>query len=497
MYFLGIESSARATKAIVVDLESASVIASATAPHSLIDGLPEGHLEQDPAEWIEALDKTVKDCLNQLGPRRNDVVAMAVGAQSKGFVILDEDNQIIRPSKVSGDQSALKQLDQFNREFGGPPGLSELTGNALEADGLAAQLLWLKEREPYNFQKAVSVMQSHDFLNYWLTGVRRAEVGDASRTGLLDVKTGNWHEILVDFIDPGLSNMLLPVSGEVSVLGSLRKEVFLSWGLHREILVSAGSGRAMMAALGSGSSHLGTAVIDLGLTGAVWGLSGQPHPDPRNEVSIWCDATHQWLAHFEEDSAVASLEIMQEHYAWNGQQMEAAAAAAEVGAGGLMALPLGHGTKHQGGQGMFHGVTTGNFTPGNMARASLEGVAVGLAYGFHRMRELEIDFQTVCVTGKGVGSKLWRQLLADVCGVQTYSLKNQEGAALGAAIHAAVAYFRQTGESLSFSEMAAYAVVAEDDSWCTPDEGRHKFYLDQLSKQQYLAETLIGAGFLV
>ncbi|MDB4692177.1 FGGY-family carbohydrate kinase, partial [Akkermansiaceae bacterium] len=120
-----------------------------------------------------------------------------------------------------------------------------------------------------------------------------------------------------------------------------------------------------------------------------------------------------------------------------------------------------------------------------------------LAYGFHRMRELEIDFQTVCVTGKGVGSKLWRQLLADVCGVQTYSLKNQEGAALGAAIHAAVAYFRQTGESLSFSEMAAYAVVAEDDSWCTPDEGRHKFYLDQLSKQQYLAETLIGAGFLV
>jgi len=496
MYFLGIESAARATKAIVVDLESAAVVASATAPHSFIAGLPAGHLEQDPAEWIEAVDQTVKKCLEQLGPRKNDVVAMAVGAQSKGFVILDGENQIIRPSKVEGDTSAHKQLDHLNREFGGPPGLSELTGNALEVDGLAAQILWLKEREPYNFQKAEAIMQPHDFLNYWLTGERRTEMGDASRTGLLDVKTGNWQEMIVDFIDPGLSEMLLPLGGEVSMLGNLRKEVWQSWGLKDEIMVSAGSGRAMMSALGSGSAHLGTAVIDLGVSGAVWGLSAKPLTDPRNEVSMWCDATYQWLAHFDEERAVASLEMVQEHYGWNGQQMEAAASAAEVGAGGLMSLPLGHGTK-QGGEGMFHGVTTSNFTPGNMARASLEGIAVSLGYGFHRMSELGIDFQSVCVSGKGVGSKFWRQLLADVCGVQTYSLKNQEGAALGAAIHAAVVYFQQSGESLSFSEMAAYAVIAEEDSWCRPDEDRHSFYLEQLSKQQYLAETLIGAGFLV
>ncbi len=497
MYFLGIESAARATKAIVVDLESASVVASATSPHSLIDGLPAGHLEQEPAEWIEALDLSVKSCLEQLGTRRNDIVAMAVGAQSKGFVVLDSENQIIRPSKIAGDQSSVKQLDQFNREFGGPPGLSELTGNALEIDGLAAQLLWLKEREPYNFQKVASIMQPHDFLNYWLTGVRRAEMGDASRTGLLDVKTGNWHEMLVDFIDPTLSDKLLPLGGDASILGSLRKEIVESWGLSREILVSAGSGREMMSALGSGSSHSGSAVIDLGYTGAVWGLSDQPHTDPRNEVSMWCDATHQWLAHFEEDRAVASLEMIQEHYGWNGQQMEAAAASAPVGSDGLLSLPIGHGTRHQGGEGMFYGITTTNFTPANMARASLEGIAVGLAYGFHRMSELGIDFQAVCVTGNGVGSQFWRQLLADVCGVQTYAIKNQEGAALGAAIHAAVAYFQQTGESLSFSEMAAYAVIADEETWCTPHDDRHAFYLDQLSKQQYLAETLIGSGFLV
>ncbi len=497
MYFLGVESATRATRAIVVDLDSACVVASATVPHSFIEGLPAGHLEQDPAGWVTALDQAVRGCLQQLGPKKDEVVAMAVGAQSKGMVILDQKNQIIRPAKVSGDRSTGKQVDQFNREFGGPPGFCELTGNALDEDGLAAQILWLKEREPFNFQKAASVMQPRDFLNYWLTGVRRAEMGDASRTGLLDVKTGNWHEMIIEFIDPRLFKMLLPLGGDALSLGGLRKEVLQSWGLSGEILVSAGSGRVMMSALASGSSRLGTAVLELGVTGAVWGLSAQPHVDPRNEVSMWCDATHQWLAHFEEDQAVASLEMVQDHYGWNGQQMELAASSSEIGAGGLMALPLGHGTKHQDGEGMFYGITMRNFTPSNMARATLEGIAVRLAYGYHRMSELGIDFGTVCVTGRGADSQFWRQLIADVCGVKSYSLKNQEGAALGAAIHAAVAYFQQTGEGLSFSDMAAYAVITDEESWCEPDEGRHQFYLNQLSKQQYLAETLIGSGFLV
>ncbi|MGJ8695113.1 MAG: FGGY family carbohydrate kinase [Verrucomicrobiaceae bacterium] len=497
MYFLGIESGAHATRAIVVDLESASVTASSTAPHSLVEGLPAGHQEQDPAVWIQALDQAVRDCLVQLGPRRNDVVALAVGAQSKGLVLLDHENQIIRPAKIAGDTSARTQLDLLNREFGGPPGLSELTGNALEVDCPATWLLWLKEREPYLFQKTETVMQPHDFLNYWLTGVKRGEVGDASRSGLLEVKSGRWNASICDYIDPRLREMLLPLGGNGAVMGALRPEVAQSWGFQREILVSTGSGRAMMAALGSGSSHRGSAVVDLGATGAVWGLSSQPMIDPRNEVSTWCDATSQWLGHFEEDRAVASLEMVQGHYGWNGKQMEEAAAATKVGAGGLMALPLGYGTMHKGGEGMFHGVTMNNFTQGNVARATLEGIAVGMAYGFHRMAELEMNYQSVCVTGRGVGSQFWRQLVADVCGVPSYAIKNQEGAALGAAIHAAVAYFQQTGESLSFGEMAAYAVVADEGSFCDPDGERHEFYLEQLSKQQYLAETLIGAGFLV
>ena len=497
MYFLGVESAESETRAIVVDLESARVVASASETHTLVEGVPIGSQEQDPAMWIAALDRTVKECLNSLGAERDKVVAMSVGAQSQGLVLLDENNQVVRPAKIKGDTSGAKQLQQLNRAFGGAPGLSELIGNRLKVDSLVTKLLYIKEREPNHFRKTTSVMQSREFINYWLTGVKKTEAGDASRTGFFDVPNRRWCQSIVDFVDPNLSSMLSPIAGSEKLLGPLRGEIARSWGLKTEILVGIGSGRSMMRTLGAGTVDPGTAVWDFGSSATVWGTSKEARVDARSEVDLWCDATDQWLSHFTEERAVASMEMIRKHYNWSDLEMEQAASRAPVGSGGLMALPLGHGTSGEKGEGMYHGITALNFTQPNVARATLEGIALGLAYGYHRMVELDYDFQNIHVTGSGAKSRFWRQLIADVTGVPSCSLVTHEGAALGAAIHAAVTYLQQGGENLTFAEMADYSVLIDSESWCEPDQERHGFYLDQLSKQQYLAETLIGAGFLV
>ena len=497
MYFLGVESAESETRAIIVDLESAKVVASASSPHTLVEGVPVGSQEQDPAMWIVALDKTVKECLSSLGDDREQVVAMSVGAQSKGLVLLDENNAIIRPAKIKGDTSATKQLHSLNRSFGGAPGLSEMIGNRIEVDSFASELLWVKERELTHFQKATSAMQPREFINYWLTGVKKTEAGDASRTGLFDVPNRCWNQALADFISPNLAELLSPLAGSEKLLGPLRGEIAKSWGLKKELLVGIGSGRSMMRALGSGTVNPETAVLDFGSSGTVWGVRGKPQVDPRGEVDLWCDATDQWLSHFTEERAVASMEMVRNHYGWSGLEMEQAASQAPIGSGGVMALPLGHGAASEKGEGMLHGITALNFTQSNVARATLEGIASGLAFGYHRMVELEHDFKNIRVTGRGVGSGFWRQLIADVTGVPSCTLVTHEGAALGAAIHAAVTYFQQGGEDLTFAEMADYSVLVDEASWCEPDEDSHHYYLEQLSKQQYLAETLVGAGFLV
>ena len=54
--FIGIDSGTQSVKAVALDLDTGKVVAEARAPHRLLSGLPAGHMEQDPADWLAALD---------------------------------------------------------------------------------------------------------------------------------------------------------------------------------------------------------------------------------------------------------------------------------------------------------------------------------------------------------------------------------------------------------------------------------------------------------
>ena len=147
-------------------------------------------------------------------------------------------------------------------------------------------------------------------------------------------------------------------------------------------------------------------------------------------------------------------------------------------------------------KGIVHGITLDNFTPANIARATAEGVSLGLGYCLGRMRELGFDPCEIQVTGTGAHSRITRQLLADVFGVPVVGLSSPQGAAFGAAIHAALVFFRHSGETLQFEEMAQHLVVVDEASRCMPKASLHSLYEDLISRQQYLVDTLHPAGFL-
>jgi ribulose kinase len=131
MISLGIDSGTQSTKTIALDVETGEILASATAAYGLIEDLPPGHLEQDPQTWIDAVDSTIRECLNKLGTRRDDVKAIGVSGQQHGFVPLDKKGKVIRPAKLWCDTSTVAQCKQFDDEFDGPEGLIKLSGNAV------------------------------------------------------------------------------------------------------------------------------------------------------------------------------------------------------------------------------------------------------------------------------------------------------------------------------------------------------------------------------
>ena len=158
MYFLGIDSGTQSTKAIVLDLDSGKILASGHSSYELIDGLPAGHLEQNPQDWLDAVDSSVQQCLEKLGADKAKIAGIGVSGQQHGLVALGADDKPVRPAKLWCDTSTQAQCAELAHEFGGQPGIIALAGNAMLPGYTIPKLLWIKQNEPENFAKITTIL---------------------------------------------------------------------------------------------------------------------------------------------------------------------------------------------------------------------------------------------------------------------------------------------------------------------------------------------------
>ncbi|MEQ1861766.1 MAG: xylulokinase [Chthoniobacteraceae bacterium] len=500
MIALGLDSGTQSTKTIALDVESGTILASASQSYGLIEGLPPGHLEQDPQVWLDAVDATMREVVKKLGKRKEDIKAIGVSGQQHGFVALDKKNKPIRPAKLWCDTSTVDQCKQFEAEFGGAEGLIELAGNAIMPGYTAPKILWLKQNEPKHFKTLETVLLPHDYINLHLSGERGMEFGDASGTGLLDVREKTWCKPLIDFIDPGLAEALPPLANSRRAFGLLRQNLRGDWGLTKnEITVSAGGGDNMMGAIGTGNVQAGMVTVSLGTSGTVYAFSAEPVIDPQGEIAAFCDSTDRWLPLVCTMNVTVATEQVRKMFGWTLEQLEKNVATAPAGAGGLVFLPYLNGERTPNlpnGTGAFHGLTTENMAPGTVARAVMEGATLGLAYGLNRFRELGIAPTEIRLTGGGSKSPAWRQICADIFGVPTVCLEGSEGAALGAAIQGAYACLVANGKQATFRDLCARIVQLDADTRCEPIAAHRQIYTQARTRQGDLTRRLHAAGYL-
>jgi xylulokinase len=499
MLCLGIDSGTRSTKTLALDIESGEVVALAQRNYGTIEGLPPGHVEQEPKTWMEAAAETVAECLDKVGKRHGEIKAIGVSGQQHGLVALDDANEPLRPAKLWCDVSTEAQCAEFNKEFGGVEGLIERLGNPMLPGYTAPKLLWLKENEPANFRRLTSILLPHDYLNLWLTGERQMEYGDASGTGLMDVRTRQWCKPILKFIDPNLESMLPPLRSSKRPTGLLRSVLREEWGLADDALVSAGSGDNMMSAIGTGNIRAGVVTVSLGTSGTICAFSEEPVIDSKGEVAAFCDGTDHWLPLGCTMNVAVATEQMRELFGWDIPTMEARVAAVPAGAGGVLFLPFLQGERTPNlpkGSGVFHGLTTENMTSDFMARAVVEGVTLGLAYGLRRFKELGIVPEEIRLTGGGSKSPVWRQIAADVLGLPTVALRVTEGAALGAAIQAAWTYGQVKGNPLTLEKLVDDLVVVDKKTRVEPKKESRSLYRELLLRRIDLTKKLKTAGYL-
>ncbi|GAB4248490.1 MAG: xylulokinase [Candidatus Methylacidiphilales bacterium] len=491
--FIGVDSGTQGTKTLVVDGKTGKILGSASCPHSMIKGLGPGAMEQDPQVWITALERTIKQAIKASGVGPGQIKALGISGQQHGFVPLDAEGKVIRPAKLWCDTSTAAEAEALVKKLGGRDELIRLTGNALPVGFTASKILWMKQREPKNYARLATVLLPHDYLNFYLTGKRAMEAGDASGTGVFDTKTRNWSSAVIEAIDPGLSQALPNILPSSEPLGEISLTVGRRLGLAADTLVSTGGGDNMMGAIGTGNIRPGIVTASLGTSGTIYAYSTRPTIDPTGEVAAFCDSTGAWLPLVCTMNVTVATEIIKSLLKLTHDQLTKLAAAVPPGADGLMLLPYFNGERVPDlptGKGVWFGATSRNMTPGHMARAAMEGAALGLGYGLNRLRDLGIRPKQIRVTGGGSVNPVWRQILADVFDCEVIGLQTSEGAALGAALQAKWAYLNHKGLKVRLSEIVNAAVQTDPSTLAKPDRHRVKRYRALLDFQTDLSRTL-------
>ncbi|MEM9281236.1 MAG: xylulokinase [Verrucomicrobiota bacterium] len=494
MLYLGIDSGTQSTKTVVLDLDLGEIVAQASEAYDLIAGLPSGHLEQHPSDWVKATRSTISSCLDQIGERRGEVKGIGVSGQQHGLVVLDESDEVIRPAKLWCDTSTVDQCEQFEAAFGGKPGLIDKVGNAILSGYTIPKLLWLKQNEPDHFSRVRSVLLPHDFLNFFLSGQKRMEFGDASGTGILNVRSKEWDCELVNFVDPSVELMLPELGSSNAVHGTLRPDLADEWGLSSEVIVSAGGGDNMMGAIGTGNITPGVITASFGTSGTLYGCADSPVIDPNGEVAAFCDSTDRWLPLACTMNVTVVTEQVRGWFGWNHDELERQIKTIEPGADGVSFLPYLNGERTPNlpnGSGVLHGLSGSAGSPAHIARAAMEGATLGLAYGLRRFDELGLTPSEIRLTGGGSKSEVWRQLSADVFGVPVVGLATAEGAGLGGAIQAA-----QADGAGSYDDLCRRLVKLDDSSRCLPDAALTEMYREKLDQQINLTTILKESGKL-
>lgn len=488
---MGIDCGTQSTKVIVYDSQSRQIIAEASAPHDIRSNNT-GKREQLASWWIESLAKACK-AIDQ--DAKTNIDAIGVSGQQHGFVPLDKDNNVIHPVKLWNDTTTHAECAEISRAYGGDEKLLDEVGNIMLPGYTAPKILFLKNHFPDVYAKLKTILLPHDYINYRLTNNLVMEAGDASGTGLFDIRKRTWHKKLIKTIDPDrdILSMLPGIIGPHQPAGVLTNEAASILGLEPGILVSPGGGDNMMGAIGTGTVEDGQLTISLGTSGTMYGYSAKPVIDPRGHLAAFCASTGGWLPLLCTMNCTVATELIRELLDTNLSELTECAGKVPAGSNGIRLLPYFNGERVPNfpkGTASVLGLTATNTTPANLLRASMESAILGLASGLESFSDQGFSPKQVNLIGGGGKNPLWRQMTADILSVPVRIPSTSEAAAFGAALQALWVYKLNQGNKISISSITKEhcRTTGED---IQPDKKASsiykKVYKDFMSWQKLLA----------
>lgn len=470
MVTCGIDVGTQSVKVVLYDDEKKKIISQETEKIDLIQ--KDGGVREQKAEWwINA----ISSCFSRLPKEIKDKISsIGVSGQQHGFVPLDKDGKVLKNVKLWCDTSSSKECKDLINKVGGEKNYLNEIGLLLLPGYTAGKIIKLIKEEPEIYEKMDTFLLPHDYINFILTGNKVMEHGDASGTGILNTITHTWSKKIISLIAPSLFNKLPKLLGMNERAGFVTKEASKLFSIPENIPVALGGGDNMMAAIGTGSVIDGNVTMSLGTSGTLFASFSRPMIDQDFRLACFSSSHGTWLPLLCTMNCTVASEILREEMKLSVKEFDSIAEKAPLGSEGLVLLPFFNGERIPNlpnGEGVLGGMNALNVKKENIARATLEGVSYEFLLGLDAFKEFGMKIKTITLTGGGAKSPFWRQMIADMTGLNVRVPSFEESAAFGASL-LALSFIKKE----SISKICKDNISYDESKSAKPDKTKTELY---------------------
>ena len=501
--FAGLDVSTQGQKIVIIDLEKRSVIYSDSINYDVdlpkyntLNGVLKdtdfGVSESNPNMWIDSLHllferlKTSSDIIQS-------IKSISVAGQQHGLVAIDKDGDLAKStSKLWNDFSTAEECEILTNEIGGSEQMITEVANSQRTGYTASKIFHMYRNERELYDNTEHFLLVHNYINWYLTGGKIAmEEGDASGTGIWDPVTKTWSENLMNIISDDLVSKLPIVSSATKSIGYISNTLANQYGFDLECKIDAGSGDNMYSALGTGNIEYGTVTISLGTSGTAFTTLDQPFVDKDGEIACFCDSTGKYLPLLCISNMAGGYNTFLEENNLSHADFETLLTQTPPGNNGNIIIPWYSGERTPDipeACPIYFGFKYEEMNIKSIARGLIEGHVLNLFAGFSKM---PVNPDIIHLTGGLSQSKSWCQMIADIFDCETVPVKG-EGAALGAAIHAAWVWKNENGLSCDLAQLVNPFIIFEEGLRCKPDKKNVKIYQNLFLSYEALVKRVLG-----
>jgi xylulokinase len=445
--FIGIDLGTSEVKALLLAdnhqiIGSAGVSLSVSRPHP-------GHSEQAPADWWDATQQALAKLRDTCPVEYAAVRAIGLSGQMHGAVLLDAQDQVLRPAILWNDTRCAQECLELMAEL---PTLADLAGSLAMPGFTAPKLRWVAKHEAAIFQQVAKVLLPKDHLRLKLTGEYVSDMSDASGTLWLDVNKRSWSDELLALTGLTPSHMPRLVEGSSSS-GTLKSDVAQALGLPASTIVAGGAGDNAASAVGIGAVNSGQGFLSLGTSGVLFVVTPSYQPNAPSATHAFCHAIPgRWHQMSVMLSAASSLQWVTDLLGAPSagvvvEKVDALSAAQRAASPLFLPYLGGERTPHNNAnvRGSFHGLSF-DTDAAALGYAVMEGVTFGLKDGLAALNAAGSSVQRLSLVGGGARSRLWAQQLASALNVE---IVTHGSSAVGGALGAARLGWLATGASIT------------------------------------------------